>query len=262
MRRAAAVAFALALPAVPAAAQGPAHASTRPAGPVEGARDLLYHLDWGPVALGEFRVRHEPGETGALTIEARSKGLASMLFDFTLTEATRREAGGGRRFTINGAFGDEDYDRLVTWDPGQAPQVEHRAGAPDEELTPVPAAALPRSVDPAAAVLAVLDQVKAGEGCAGEWAIYDGVRMMALTVRDEGLDEVEADRDWTYAGPARRCRLGIERMGGFPVDDERETEEADFSRLLWIAEMDGRPTPVRLQVSWPLGFATGRIDLR
>ncbi|MGR3780986.1 MAG: hypothetical protein ACU0DT_06965 [Albimonas sp.] len=261
MRRSAALAFALALPAAPVAAQGPAHASTEPAGSVEGARDLLYHLDWGPVALGEFRVRHD-ADDGALTIEARSRGLASMLFDFTLTEATRREPDGGRVFTINGEFGDRDYDRLVDWDPGRAPEVTHRSGAPEEELTPVPQHALPASVDPAAAVLAVLDQVKAGQGCAGEWAIYDGVRMMALTVRDEGPDQVEADRDWTYAGPARRCRLGIERLGGFPVDDERETEEADFSRLLWIAEMNGQPTPVRLQVSWPLGYATGRIDLR
>ena len=260
MRRATALALALLLPAAPVAAQGPAAASTQAGG--ETSRDLLYHLDWGPVALGEFRVRHEPGEAGALTIEARSRGLASMLFDFTLTEATRRQPDGGRRFTMNGEFGDKDYDREVTWDPGQAPEVEHRAGAPDEELTPVPQATLPRSVDPAAAVLAVLDRVKAGEGCAGEWAIYDGVRMMSLTVRDEGMDRVEADRDWTYAGPARRCRLGIERVGGFPVDDERETEEADFNRLLWIAEMNGHPTPVRLQVSWPLGYATGRIDLR
>ncbi|MDF2233296.1 DUF3108 domain-containing protein [Albimonas sp. CAU 1670] len=262
MRRSACLAFALALPALPAQAQGPAAASTQPAAETAGARELLYHLDWGPVALGEFRVRHEPGDAGALTIEARSRGLASMLFDFSLTEATRREADGGRLFTITGEFGDRDYDRLVDWTPGQAPEVTHRAGAPDEELTPVPQALLPRSVDPAAAVLAVLDQIEAGKGCAGEWAIYDGVRMTALTVRDEGLDQIEADRDWTYAGPARRCRLGMERLGGYPVDDERETSEADFDRVLWIAQMDGRPTPVRLQVSWPLGYATGRIDLR
>lgn len=256
-------ACALAVQAAPAASQTAAHASTRPAAVVEGERDLLYHLDWGPVALGEFKVRHVEGAAGrSLAIEARSRGLASVIFDFSLTETTVEDPRGDRRFTMLGEFGKHELDRRVTWEGAAAPSVEHRADPPEPDLTPVPAAELPRSIDPAAAVLAVMDRIEAGKGCAGRWVLYDGVRMNALTVADEGMDRIAADRDWTYAGPARRCRLGLERIGGYPAGEPPKTAEKDFDRLLWVAELDGEPTPVRLQVSWPLGFAIGRIDLR
>ena len=258
MTRSAAPLLLLLALAAPAAAQGPAAASTGP------DRALLYRLDWGPVALGEFRVREaERPEGRSLAITARSVGAAALIYDFSLTERTLEQPDGERRFTILGDFGRRTFDRLVTWAPGSAPEVEHRGDGPeDEELTPVPQDDIHRTLDPAAAVLAVLDQVEAGRGCAGEWPIYDGVRRMDLLVRDEGAERIEADRDWTYAGPALRCRLGFRRVGGFPVDADRKAPEAEFDRVLWIAEMPAGPTPVRLKVSWPLGYAIGRIDLR
>ena len=270
MLRTAAIALALTLPAAQAGAQSAAHAAVQTQAPAQGARDLLYRLDWGPVSLAEISAclvdpapdadRAEGAEPASLTISAQSQGVASLLFDFSLSQHTERQGNGVRRFRSQGDFDGKPRNRLVIWDgSGAAPEVDFFGDPPEDELTPVPAEALPRSVDPGTALLALMDQIAAGEGCEGSWKIYDGVRMMDLIVRDEGPDMIEADRDWTYAGPALRCRVGFNRVGGFRVDKPPKTDEADFDRLLWIADLEAGPTPVRLQVSWPLGYATARI---
>lgn len=79
-----------------------------------------------------------------------------------------------------------------------------------------------------------------------------------------GSDRLDADRDWTYSGEAVRCVMRFRRVGGFPVERTGWTqEEDDVTRHVWFARLDdGRYGPVRMRVSWPLGYATARIDLR
>jgi hypothetical protein len=140
--------------------------------------------------------------------------------------------------------------------------VDHGGAPPQEARTPIPEGELDNVLDPGAAFLALVDQVGRGEGCGGSWRLFDGVRRMNLQVVDEGREQLAADRPWTYEGPARRCRLRLSRVGGFPVDSPREAPEEAYDRILWIAPMPEGATPVRLSVDWPLGRAVGRIDLR
>jgi hypothetical protein len=256
------------LPLLLALAVTGAAAAEAPAGepPSDGdeARRLDFRLDWGPVPLAEVRVRlYRTPEARVLHAEAESLGVASLFADFDVRQAAVQRADGERSFVSDVRWSRESRRRSVHWPhPGATPQVDHAGVPPEGPLTPIPPGELAGAEDPAAALLSLLDQVSAGQGCGGTWRLFDGVRRMDMTVVDEGRDRLEADRDWTYAGPALRCRLHFERVGGFEADEPRETAERDYDRLLWIADLPGGPAPVRLRVSWPLGFATGRIDLR
>jgi hypothetical protein len=260
-----ALALALAaLLAVAAAAQGTAAAALAPQGGA-GARELAYHLDWGPLPLAEIRIRLEAGADGGrtLTAQAESLGVARLFADFAVEQTSRAQADGSRFYVSEGRWGGEARRRLVAWPgPEARPRVDHAGNPPEGPRTPIPEAELEGVVDPGTAILRMLDRVAAGEGCGGTWRLYDGVRRLDLTVTDEGTERLEADRDWTYSGPARRCRLNFARVGGFEADEPRETAESDYDRRLWIAELPGGVAPVRLSVSWPLGAAVGRLDLR
>jgi hypothetical protein len=246
----------------PAAAQAPAAAALPP--PEADARRHVFHLDWGPVSLAEIRISlSETPEVRVMRAEAESLGVAALFADFAVRQTAVIEAGGPRRFVTDARWGDETRRRAVLWPgPDAAPQVDHMGAPPEGPRTPIPPGALSGAVDPATASLALLDRFAAGEGCGGTFRLFDGVRRLDMTVIDEGAERLEADRPWTYAGPARRCRIRFERIGGFEADEPRETAERDYDRLLWIADLPEGPAPVRLRVAWPLGAAVGRIDLR
>lgn len=253
---------ALTLAAAPALADGAARAA--PSEGPEGERRWMFHVDWGPVKLAdvEIRVTAEDGRV-ELAGAGRSVGLAAMVADFEVSQRSVY-VDGRRRYEATARWDDRDSRRRVRWDgapqDGARPSVEVASTDP-RPLTPIPSEALAGTVDPAFPVWDTLRRIERGGDCGARYAVYDGVRRFDLILEDRGRETLERDRDWTWGGEARVCRLKFERVGGFPEDAERETEESEYERLLYIGEVDGAPTPVRLRVQWPLGYATARIEL-
>ncbi len=103
-----------------------------------------------------------------------------------------------------------------------------------------------------------------GGDCAGVYRVFTGTARFDVIMASAGRETLEAERNWTYEGDAARCTMRVKRVGGFPVENKGWTqEEKDVTRTLWFARLDdGRHAPVKMRVSWPLGYATGRIDLR
>lgn len=247
-----------------AAAQGPAAAAIDPA--QRGAeRSFAFKVDWGPVGLAEVTLDlTETPDGGAMArASGASLGLAAMFSRFTVDQNVTYTPDGHSLYVSQSRFGDTESRRVVRF-PADAPPevVEHHDPRPPEPLTPIAPDQMTGAVDPAFPVRDALRRVEAGQGCGGVWRTFDGVRRMDITLIDEGPDMVEADRDWTYGGPALRCRLRFERIGGFPPRASDAPAETDYDRVLWIADLPDGAVPVRLRVSWPLGYATGRIDLR
>ncbi len=224
----------------------------------------LYHLDWGPLSLADIRISREAIPDGVrLVMDARTLGVATLFSDVLMRQTTTRIQDGPRTFRVSGMMDGEDGVREVRWpSPGARPVVTEPGPPPDGPLTPLPEGALASAVDPGSAALLTLAQAEAGRGCGGTWRLFDGVRLMEMTVIDEGEERLVADRDWTYSGPALRCRIRLKRLGGFPADEPRETEEREYDRRLWLAPVEGDMAPVRLEIDWPLGAATARVDLR
>ncbi|MAS42177.1 MAG: hypothetical protein CML46_17080 [Rhodobacteraceae bacterium] len=277
----------------------PGLAQDAPTAPPARDQRMVFHLDWGPAPLAriEMRIREDgPPDARRRVAEARGEpvGLAGLLSDFRLTQRGEILPDGARRFDATSNMDGEDVTRSVRWaGPDAAPEVLDSGPPPERPMTPIPAGELDDVVSPSGAALALLDQVAAGEGCDAEFRMFDGVRRLNMTVIDEGPDRLERDRDWTYAGPAHRCRIRFERIGGFPAeaaDDApgplsgrgglrdgggrdgasggvassiwpRRVAEEDYDRLLWLAPLPAGLSPVRLRVEWPLGYVTARIDL-
>ncbi|MEC9435695.1 MAG: hypothetical protein VYD87_22545 [Pseudomonadota bacterium] len=269
----------------PAAAQQATPAAA-PAAPALRDQRLSFRLDWGPAQLARIDLRLlDDGARRVAEAQGAPEGVGGVFADFELRQRGEIRADGARRFDARSRFGDEASTRAVRWGgPDAAAEVLDAGPPPEAPLTPIPPGEMSGAVSPAEAALAMLDQAAAGEGCGGLHRMFDGVRRLNMTVIDEGPDRLEADRDWTYSGPAHRCRIRFERIGGFPAEDDdaaappargrgdrdgpsgfgrsrSRTAESDYDRLLWLAPLPGGMAPVRLRIEWPLGYVTARIDL-
>ena len=240
---------------------------TAPLPPDAAARAWRYAVDWGPAALAELSVRlTEDGDETILTGDGRGAGLLLFFSDFELSQTGRYGPEGPREFIARGRVGDERTDRRVIFAPGETPVSEVLAAPPgddDEPRTPIPDGALMGAVDPMFPILSAMRSIDGGGGCAGDHRVYTGRSAFQMTLRDLGPEMLEADRDWTFAGPARRCSISMKRIGGFRLKSNWwDQDEADVTRDIWFAALPGGTAPVRMQIEWPLGHAVGRIDLR
>jgi hypothetical protein len=229
-----------------------------------GTRELRFSVDWGPVALAEvrFALSRQASEL-SLVGEAETDGLGALLSPFRVRNAAAWNADGSRSYRVEVTSRGVTEARELHWPAAGLPHLREAPEAEEEPLTPVPEGATLATVDPLFPVLDAMARLDRGEGCTGRWPVWDGTRRFDVSLADLGAEEVAADRDWTYAGPARACRLGVQRIGGFPVRGRWQTPEAEVRRIVWFADIDGRGhVPVRFEVNWPLGIATARIDLR
>lgn len=231
----------------------------------ERTRAFRYAVDWGPAALAELELRVTEGEAETrIAAEARSTGLLSVFSDFEAVQTARHGPQGPEHFLSHGSWGDDQSAREVFFGDGP-PRAETIVASTeeDEPRTPIPDGALDAAVDPFHPFLTALAQIEAGGGCDHAADVFTGRSAFRVSLTAMGDEVLEADRDWTYGGAAQRCRIGIERIGGFPLDGGRwRQKEEDVTRDLWIAVLeDGRAAPVRMRVSWPLGYAVGRIVL-
>ncbi|MGG7564677.1 DUF3108 domain-containing protein [Rhodovulum sp. DZ06] len=273
--RALALSLLLAVPA-PAAAQTAVPAPRPAAGAAAGAEDaetrsraLRYAVDWGPAALAEieFRITERAGRT-TLAAEARSTGLLSLFADFEAEQTALHGPAGPEEFTTRATWDDKRSARRVRFGDGP-PQAETLVAPEDEDepRTPIPPGALDDAVDPTFPILRAMRQVERGEGCAVSHPVFTGRTAFHVTLSDMGEEALEADRSWTWSGLARRCRMAIQRIGGFKIEDDGwDQDEEDVTRDIWFGPLPealgGGIAPVRMLVEWPLGYAVGRIDLR
>lgn len=226
------------------------------------ANRIAFKVDWGPIAVAEAEVtiRREAGRTW-MNGRAAARGLGALLSGFTLSNAVRYGPE-GREIRVE-ILREGATDLLeMAWTPGGDPVIL-AAGEPEEEpLTPIPPGELAGTVDPFFPFLDMMARLDSGGDCTRAYRVYDGTRRYDLTFADQGSEAVEADRRWTYDGPARRCSLHFQRIGGFEVAEDRPVREAEIDRRIWFARLDGAHVPVRFAVDWALGTAVARIDLR
>lgn len=266
MRRPAALALCACLPAFSAAAPAAAQDAAAPVPAPETVREYRYAVDWGPAALAELQIRlTERGAETHFAAEARSAGLLAFFSEFEAMQTASHGPEGPREFLSQGRYGDDEAARRVRFGDGP-PRAETLVASEteDEPRTPIPPGAIDDAVDPIFPILEAMRQLERGEGCAVKRTVFTGRSAFSVALEDLGTEKIEADRDWTWGGLAAKCRIRFDRIGGFLKEGGFwRQEEADVTREIWFAEMaDGGVAPVRLRVSWPLGYAIGRIDLR
>jgi hypothetical protein len=134
---------------------------------------------------------------------------------------------------------------LVTWsDPPRS--------AEDDEVS-VPTSMRLNTLDPASAILSVVDTVTRAGKCDGDYPVYDGRRRFDLTVSLIGPEPLAPSRYSSYSGPATLCRVVVNKLAGF----RNRGGEGGLPAIInvWLASVTGfEPmVPVRLEGESALG---------
>jgi hypothetical protein len=256
-----------ALAATAPAATAPSATGSATTGSATAAteRVLRYAIDWGPAALAKVEIRMTTdGDETRVVGEGKPAGLISIFSSFAVTQTSDYGPDFPRALTSHGVFGGDVTKRRVIYAKGAEPIGETIVESADPEpRTPIPDGALTSAVDPLFPVLEAMRSVEAGGACDSEHTVYTGRSAFRMIMTDKGDETLAKDRAWTWDGPARRCGIMIQRLGGFRIEKSQwSSEESEVSRDIWLARLPGGMAPVRMTVEAPVGLAVGRIDLR
>jgi hypothetical protein len=143
----------------------------------------------------------------------------------------------------------------VSIDPASTDAPEPQDRLSDEQVNP--------TLDPLSGVLQLLSSFHQGGTCDGQVAIFDGKRRFDLIAKDKGAVTLRANEIMSYAGPAQRCDVHFELLGGKPKDMESRTfwmaDKGKENRppfTVWLAKLrpDLPPIPVKAETSSPFGY--------
>jgi hypothetical protein len=106
------------------------------------------------------------------------------------------------------------------------------------------------TVDPMSAVTAIVDQMAAGQACAGKFQVFDGTLRYDATAEMGEAKRLTGNRFMMYKGAAERCDLVLKAIDGFDDDElkgsprDRGTPDDDSMVLtLWFASpAEGLPS--------------------
>lgn len=189
---------------------------------------------------------------------AQTRGFIGWLYPYLLEgEAAGRLAGKGPRpdrfATLARSRSDEkrraisylDDGTLVTW--SEPP----RSAADDEEAVPTDMRS--NTLDPASAILSVVETVAKAGSCQGAYPVYDGRRRYDLSVSLIGPRMLASSSYNSYSGPATLCRVEVDKLSGFRDDEEAEGLPTVIN--VWLASVaNSEPAvPVRLEGESGLG---------
>ena len=232
----------------------------------EDSLDLGYEIAWGHLTLATASVRFaETEDHYEIGSDGETDGILEYLFDWQGAARTAGKRQGGERTpSVHEHYGEWSEGRRETrvdWFADDLPQTQTEPPPDYEEVTPVDLPATAASVDPFTALLGTLDHLQSNERCEGRFRVWDGRRLYRLHVAHDGQDDLDADRPWSYAGPAVRCRLTIERKGGFRRDPGSWSKpEQERHQLVWAAKLAGdRWVPVRAEFESSYGTIVGRL---
>lgn len=193
-----------------------------------------------------------------ISFAATTRGIIGWIYPYLLEgEAGGKLADGGPRpdrfATLSRSRSDEKRraisylgdGTLVTWnDPPRS--VEN-----DEES--VPTSMRRNTLDPASAILSVVDAVTRAGKCEGDYPVYDGRRRFDLSISLIGPDSLAPSRYSSYSGPATLCRVAVNKLAGF----RNRGGEGGLPAIInvWLASVvDSEPmVPVRLEGEAALG---------
>jgi hypothetical protein len=131
----------------------------------------------------------------------------------------------------------------------------------DDDRTPVPEAMKHGTIDPMS-VFVALNRAAASGGspCNGKVPIYDGRRRFNLVLEDDGVSAVEKSQYTVFSGPALRCKIQMERLGGFQRNPRFNAQPPRVSIIYAARFGDGAWwLPVRLESDSSFGYVVGHL---
>ena len=217
-----------------------------------GALRLSYKVWTGGFnSLGIEAILRRTKTAYRIGLEGRTRGVVGWFWPYALSlEATGDLGGPG-----GGAGVTPRRFRQVHDDDGRQGRREIRYGAKgglelsldgepaDLDNGALSGAAVQGSLDPASALLALVESLARSGRCTDSLPVFDGKRRYDLTLAEQRRVTLGPSRYALYSGPATRCRMTVEAHAGF-------REGGRFPRILevWLAPAaEGAPAvPVRI----------------
>lgn len=106
------------------------------------------------------------------------------------------------------------------------------------------------TIDPMSAVSAIIDQMTAGQACAGKFQVFDGKLRYDATAKMGEPRSLKGNKYMMYKGTAERCDLTLKAIDGFDEDElkgnPRDREAPDDETMvltMWFASpAEGLPS--------------------
>lgn len=242
---------------------------------------------WRPAAAETFNIRYEiyAGGFKALTLDTRAV-MAERTYDVEVALKTAgwidwmisfRQKVGSRGVTetatqpllyqSEGVFlGKRRTTRLDYRADGGIETTLDPVNDNDEnnQRTPVSEDMKPGTIDPVSVLVAANHAAARGDRpCSGKAPVYDGRRRFNLVMVDDGVTAVEPTQYSAFSGPAVRCRITMERLGGFMANPRFNPEAANRVHVVYLARFGERGLwfPVRLESESTYGNVVGHMTV-
>jgi len=229
--------------------------------PAWAADDLKLDLTFAIYASGLHLVTLDASTVIAsdrytMRTRMRTEGMADWLTRFTQqgesSGTLKGDAPSPVRFLTasDGRFG-KRVAELVWDEAGQVRTVRLEPPVDAEDRTPILPEMLPDAVDPGTANMLRALTGTTREACSGVSKIFDGRRRYNLHFTAAGEVNLAPSSYTAYAGPALKCAVRFEAVGGYVRKEMDNTKVAEGRAIsVWLAEgVDKRMhIPVRLEV--------------
>jgi len=198
------------------------------------------------------------GKDYSVKFVARTRGFIGWLYPYLLEgEADGKLNGAGpepSQFATLARSGDDERRRAISYlGDGTLSTWSDPPGTAEDDEEAVPETMRQDTLDPASAILAVIDAVAREGRCTGAYPVYDGARRYNLDVSLVGESALAPSRYSTYSGPATLCSVIVNKLSGFRDKAKRGGMPGVIN--VWLAAVAGaKPAvPVRLEGQSDLG---------
>lgn len=216
---------------------------------------LSYQIYAGGFHAVSFEARLERDKQSyKARVQAKTDGFIASLFDFSMMSEVAGLAGDSglapERFKTAAKWQERPERSVeILYGPGDNKTVRAVPPAEQDERPEVPDWLQADTLDPLSASLAIMEQVRDTQSCTAEVAIFDGRRRFDMTATDLGMVELAPSSYSSYAGPALKCRVELERVTGFWQPQRADQRRYPLVVTVFLAEAvdGGQAVPVRIE---------------
>ncbi len=253
----------------PATATQNAVPNTSPdaAAPDPSRTDLVYAVYAGGFHVLDAHARYvRDGDSYDISARARTGGFLDWFFSWEGRVSSTGILDGTRHAVPNrhenwGLYNGSERKVMVSYDRSGTVTSVVRDPEPDwDKFFPLPDDAADGTVDPLSLIAQVLAYVESGGNCDGEHSVFDGKRRYDLFTTDKGTESIPATDYSIYHGPALKCRIEFEMLGG-NRKEVSDVAKSARNRDVWLAPVleNTPPLPVRVQVETSFGIIVGHL---
>jgi hypothetical protein len=158
------------------------------------------------------------------------------------------------RFTSTGKLRGGPRDTVIDY-VGTTPQVRELVPSlAEDDRDAVPPAQQAGTIDTLSAMAELFHTVNATNRCEGHVTAFDGRRLLSITSRTAGMQELPATDRSSFTGNALRCDLVSQQLGGFKHDADEARMHKPQPGNAWFARLTPNGPLILVRATFPTTF--------